>query len=232
MLTKSIRMRIEREEYPESPREWDNLGTMYCWHSRYNLGDEQPTQCPDLVLLDMLRDCILSDEDCLDIIWDIIRWHKDHAEDFFHVMDHGPIEQDSIIDALEGACVPKAAGTILDKYYVIMPLYLYDHSGITISTSPFSCPWDSGQVGFIAAKLSGMDREKIISILQSEVSTYDMYLRGEVYGFVIEELNADTGYWEETGSCGGFYGCDVDTNGMLDHIPCELHNTARELMST
>ena len=30
----------------------------------------------------------------------------------------------------------------------ISPLYLYDHSGITISTSPFSCPWDSGQVGF------------------------------------------------------------------------------------
>jgi hypothetical protein len=43
---------IEREEYkgfvikvlqddcPESPREWDNLGTMTCFHPRYNLGDK------------------------------------------------------------------------------------------------------------------------------------------------------------------------------------------------
>ena len=39
----------------------------------------------------------------------------------------------------------------LDKY-VILPLYLYDHSGITMSTSVFSCPWDSGQVGWIYAE--------------------------------------------------------------------------------
>jgi hypothetical protein len=25
---------------PESPREWDNLGTMICQHRRYNLGDK------------------------------------------------------------------------------------------------------------------------------------------------------------------------------------------------
>lgn len=30
-----------------------------------------------------------------------------------------------------------------------LPLYLYDHSGITMRTSSFSCRWDSGQVGFI-----------------------------------------------------------------------------------
>ena len=33
---------------------------------------------------------------------------------------------------------------------VILPLFLYDHSGITLQTSPFSCPWDSGQIGFIS----------------------------------------------------------------------------------
>lgn len=32
---------------------------------------------------------------------------------------------------------------------VTLPLYLYDHSGITMNTSGFSCPWDSGQVGVI-----------------------------------------------------------------------------------
>ena len=37
---------------------------------------------------------------------------------------------------------------------VILPLYLYDHSGITMRTEPFHCPWDSGQIGwtFISKK--------------------------------------------------------------------------------
>ena len=30
-----------------------------------------------------------------------------------------------------------------------LPLYLYDHSGLTLATTPFSCPWDSGQVGWV-----------------------------------------------------------------------------------
>ena len=28
-------------------------------------------------------------------------------------------------------------------------LYMYEHSGITISTSKFNCQWDSGQIGFV-----------------------------------------------------------------------------------
>ena len=27
------------DEDPQSPREWDNAGTMVCFHRRYNLGD-------------------------------------------------------------------------------------------------------------------------------------------------------------------------------------------------
>lgn len=34
-----LRLSIFQDEMPESPREWDNLGTMACWHSRYDLGD-------------------------------------------------------------------------------------------------------------------------------------------------------------------------------------------------
>ena len=33
--------------------------------------------------------------------------------------------------------------------YMIKPLYLFDHSGITISTRDFNDRWDSGMVGFI-----------------------------------------------------------------------------------
>lgn len=35
---------------------------------------------------------------------------------------------------------------------VYLPVYLYDHSGLTINTTGFHCPWDSGQVGWIYAE--------------------------------------------------------------------------------
>ncbi len=37
------RVRIIQDSDPMSPREWDNVGKMVCWHRRYNLGDEQPS---------------------------------------------------------------------------------------------------------------------------------------------------------------------------------------------
>ena len=104
--------------------------------------------------------------------------------------------------------------TVLDAG-VILPLYLYDHSGITMATTPFSCPWDSGQVGFIYAsreriraefsvkRISKKLREKVEGILRSEVKDYDQYLTGDVYGYIIEDDNGD-----ELESCWGFCGED------------------------
>jgi len=96
----------------------------------------------------------------------------------------------------------------------ILPLFLYDHSGITMRTSPFSCRWDSGQVGFIfiskakALKEFGGKivtkklRERLETYLRSEVETYDQYLRGDVWGVKVFEDG------EEIDSCWGFYGYD------------------------
>ena len=44
------------------------------------------------------------------------------------------------------------------EIYLELPLYLYDHSGITMRTTPFSCPWDSGQVGVII-----LEHEKVLT---------------------------------------------------------------------
>ena len=120
---------------------------------------------------------------------------------------------------------------------VILPLYLYDHSGITMSTGSFSCPWDSGQVGFIyvtkdklrkeynVKRLSKAIIEKAEKILENEVKTYDQYLTGDVYGFkVIEKTTCSKGHTHEdvVDSCWGFYGDDYKTNGILDHIDKDL----------
>lgn len=99
------------------------------------------------------------------------------------------------------------------KDVISLPLFLYDHSGITMKTSPFSCPWDSGQVGFIyvtkeeirkefGVKLvTQKTKERVVSILRSEVEEYDQYLTGNVYGYTIVDP-----YGEEKDSCWGFFG--------------------------
>lgn len=38
---------IYSDEDSENPREWDNLGTMVCFHRRYNLGDKHDFANPD-----------------------------------------------------------------------------------------------------------------------------------------------------------------------------------------
>jgi len=83
---------------------------------------------------------------------------------------------------------------------VYLPLYLYDHSGISISTTPFECRWDSGQVGYIYATKAEIRKwfavkrctqkviEKALEVFISIIKEYDSYLRGEVYGFTITSI--------------------------------------------
>lgn len=115
-----------------------------------------------------------------------------------------------------------------------LPLYLYDHSGLCMSTKPFSCPWDSGQVGYICVdkekarkefkvkQISPKLKKSILMYLQSEVDLFNHYLQNEVYGFQILDEGDN-----EIHSCYGFYGTDFMNNGMKDHIPEELHDQLR-----
>ena len=114
----------------------------------------------------------------------------------------------------------------LKDRYVFLPLYLYEHSGITMSTSAFRDPWDSGQVGIIYMSLKeaednwsvkGWDspvhyahdnttktlRERTIDLLAAEVTIYDQYLTGDVWYYRIETPDN-----ENLDSCGNLYGLD------------------------
>lgn len=119
---------------------------------------------------------------------------------------------------------------------VVLPLYLYDHSGITMNTTGFSCTWDSGQVGFIyvtrdkimeeygVKSIRRELKEKVEKILVNEVETYDQYLTGDVYGFeIVKIVKCDHGHEheEKEDSCYGFFGDDIKENGILDHVSKE-----------
>ena len=99
----------------------------------------------------------------------------------------------------------KNHSTYPEEAVVVLPVYLYDHSGIALSTSPFSCPWDSGQVGVIWADQKAVEthggEEAVRKILEAEVKEYDQYASG---GVLYGELLDDNG--EVIDSIGGFYG--------------------------
>jgi len=93
------------------------------------------------------------------------------------------------------------------KNGISLPIYMYDHSGYTIRTTPFSCPWDSGLVGYIyvskekirkefnVSRVTKKIQEKVLDILVAEVAIYNAYLEGEVYEWRVD--NEDCG-------CGGY----------------------------
>jgi len=179
---KGFTIEIYQDEFNESPRDWDTLGKMVCWHSRYNLGDEQPKCDPH--------------EYMHSVMW---------GEGLFYDDILYTDEQDKKIEKK------------FNEVAISLPLYLYDHSGITMNTTGFSCPWDSGQVGFIYAlkrdilkewkrkKWSKRLEKLVIDNLKNEVKTYDQYLTGDVYGFRIIEPYADDNLLD---SCWGYYGRD------------------------
>ena len=151
------------DEYSESPRNWDNVGKMICFHKNYDLGDKHDFNSPD----------------------DLMEFLKDN-----------------------------------DKNLVYLPIYAYEHGGITINTAPFSCRWDSGQVGVIYADKNKLKEygyktdDEIEGVLNNEVKTFDYYLRNECYGFTLYD---DEG--EVLESVGGFL-------GDIEYCENEAINTA------
>lgn len=116
---------------------------------------------------------------------------------------------------------------------VCIPLYLYDHSGIAISNSPFigravHAEWDSGQIGYIYAtnkrvkeflhvEPSEANKDLIAEALIDETKLYDSYLQGDTYGFTL------TGHdGSEIEQMGGFIG-EIETviPQMKEFLPNE-----------
>lgn len=104
----------------------------------------------------------------------------------------------------------------LPKGTIVLPVYMYEHGGIALSTGrggQFSDPWDSGQLGVIyctpatirenqlCKRITRKVRENVIKGLQAEIEEYSSYLGGECYGYVIETIDGD-----HVDSCWGFIG--------------------------
>src|SRR5208283_3667431 len=169
------------QDTPDPRKEFDHLGTMVCFHRRYNLGDRHEFRSP---------------------------------EEF--------------------------AEFLKEEKPICLPLYLFDHSGITISTKNErfrACDpqgWDWGMLGCIyvtkenVRKEYGVKRvtrkifEKVVKLLLAEVQEYDHYLTGNVYGYEITKDGKPRAR-DVIDSCWGFFGCPEDyiipeAKSIIDHM--------------
>jgi hypothetical protein len=184
------KLTIVQDQNPNSPRDEYALGTIAYKHRSYRLGEE--------------------------VIDDPIDW----LEDKMNLQRRGLYNNERLRELEEQ----------FFRKYVALRLYLYDHSGITISTEPFECNFDSGQVGYIYIDKKTLKKEWNIKrltqkymkeakdVFRSEIKLYDQYLKGDIYGFIIEDEEGN-----HVDSCYGFWGTDWESNCMKDFIPEELH---------
>lgn len=153
--------------------------------------------------------------------------HPRHTQDNLGIMGcyHGRY---SLGDSFVMENFPKAEDLIAmlkekEKELIVLPVYMYDHSGICINTTGYTCPWDSGQIGciYISKKtareafgwkvITKKREEQIKDLLRAEVEEYSQFLQGFVYWYEVVDKAG-----EVIDSCGGFIGMDRETNGLMD----------------
>ena len=59
---KGYTIEVEQDLDPESPREWDCMGTMVCFHKRYDLGDKTDLQSSEFNSWSDLEDHLYKKE--------------------------------------------------------------------------------------------------------------------------------------------------------------------------
>jgi len=182
---------IKQDTSDMTPRDWDNLATMYYRSRNWTLGD---TIIPE-------------------------SYYSDKHGDTMYVDDY-----DSFV-----GWITETVGEIA----VILPLFVYEHSGITMRCYPFSDRWDSGQVGWIVVTKEDIRKnwntkrvtKKLIAdakrIAENEVKTFDQYISGDVYGYMVNDPEG-----KSVDSCWGYYGYDdtlKEAQSVVDYDIEEKH---------
>ncbi|MCM1223370.1 MAG: hypothetical protein NC548_53875 [Lachnospiraceae bacterium] len=290
---KSYCLHIQRDDRCEDPRTQDDaetlLTTMACWHGQYTLGDSAATKgyTPEEFWQKLVRENVDPSEIYMtaaarQLPGIRVSPNKENSKlvDIYETTQlQTPLGDSDPSEDLEYEGVPQTAVSeyliddltihhcmiLMQPYAEWLPIWLYDHSGITVScgerTGQYADRWDSGQLGFIIMlKETAMKelveflldekgnpirtkypngsmgyvtrpltedtwRPRAIEVMKQDVLSYDQFLTDNVYGFTLYEADPvekdESPDWIEVDSCWGFYGSELHSNGILDHIGSE-----------
>ena len=154
-------------------------------------------------------------------------------------------------DDVDGNYQEEMDGSTELNNYFIFPVEAYIHSGVSLSlfSGTKQCGWDSSVSGYILVSrttqiatddYTSVPEDKAKEYAEGLIETWNTYLSGDVWGFIVEKPNTTysiskedfdtlitTGTftsdnflkvidvedeWEEVDSCWGFYGQDAAIN--------------------
>lgn len=168
---RGFQINIQVDTCPESPREWDNLGTFYSTDRNINFDNKR---------IDDLPSEYLNDDGTVNL-------------------------------------------TKLGKNYLFGFVRCYEHSGIALyfdRNAGRITDWDTRYIGIYAVSkedvikcyggkiITQKKKELALQVLAGEISTYEDYVNGNVYGWEVNTPEGD--------SCWGYYGDE----GIEDAIEC------------
>jgi len=190
MEYKGFKIIIDQDEDPQNPRtEWDNATVMWCWHQRYDFGDKSNP------------------------------WNFYKAQE----LAGGRVEE------LEQLVREELGKSLL----AMAPLYLYDHSTQTLKIGNFSgmlpqghAEFDTMWVGWIMVTKESYEKccgavpkrktqkfkDQLSTLMQQDVTVYNMYLHGECYWWCTEDSEENM-----IDNCGGYYLSDNESYDSEDN---------------
>lgn len=252
-------LKISLDEDAPNPREdYDHLGNMVCWHRRYSLGDEHHYEDPGDFLQELVEANVEGEEllqraksgnihgvklyyGCSERSWIVESYSRQFKKWYRDAEIRKPYSRckSELAYAILGAMDNDSLLAVVKEKCCILPVYLFDHSGLHVSTHDLTewpgGRWDAGQIGWVYAdkksilaqygKCGPEEMKQAGAVLAAEVEQYDKFLSGECYGF---QLYKDG---EEEDSCWGFLGnLDKVRGDIAECLPEECRDLMGQLV--
>lgn len=166
---KEYKLIIQNDVDAENPRYYSNIWTFIMQHKWYNM-------------------------------WDIEfenHWNSFEEDFAYHIAYEYNFEWNDY--SSDYGLTDKELKTInkwIDENIIYEKVYMYDHSWVAISTTPFHCSYDSWQIWYIYALKSKAEKEfinnewknledKLREVLKWEIEILNKYLQWDMYEFKI-----------------------------------------------
>lgn len=209
----------------ESPRKWDNVAVFVCKYGNYSLGDRQdiedvikelfaehvsPKAIIDYFVKTRHAELVEGEEgDRSDHYYKYQKkWYDDSMHDYYIDADSQTDDEDTISCAMaDELSEGEKLQLVCDSDdIVVLPIAVYEHSGITMWLGSvddhFDSQWDCSDVGFAYIEKETAMKEGALkegddwkawatNRMSSAMKVYDEYLRGECYGYEVEDEDGD-----------------------------------------
>lgn len=220
---KDYTIEINYDDNAVSPRHWDATGRIYAvgLDSCLNNNDVKLDRRSSIeeVIFQICMDYkhLYTDEEDKEYLrlngfWDREKLSSRYYEDYLKEALKGKksfaeVRREFLFDMMERDLIEDI---VFPEALNYKKIYKYEHGGVILNTYGFSCPWDSGCIGFIVTTENGEEIEKI---LENEIKLLSEYIQGYILSYTIKKDD------EVIDSCGDMY---ESTEELLKLVKSEI----------